>query len=213
LARIVARLQRQALSEGDRESEPPQLADAVLGGRAQAPRHLRRFGGGGAEYYEVTVVPEIVRRAYETGYGKLLDAIKCDKWLALKNLMPKRDPVHARFNGHIFCLNSKIRTVLFACTVTKSEEEARRCAQLLAALGVQAKVYKRLKRYWIVQLNSREVLKLAERLPEWRSALRELAEKRRIEPKGPVARRLLELAGSPPLPWQNFKAPARGARS
>jgi hypothetical protein len=46
--------------------------------------------------------------------------------------------------------------------VTKSEEEARRCAQALAALGVQAKVYKRLKRYWIVQLNSREVLKLAE---------------------------------------------------
>jgi hypothetical protein len=57
------------------------------------------------------------------------------------------------------------------------------------------------------------VLKLAERLPEWRSALRELAEKRRIEPKGPVARRPLELAESPPLPWQNFKAPARGARS
>jgi hypothetical protein len=84
--------------------------------------------------------------------------------------------------------------------VTKSEEEARRCAQALAALGVQAKVYERLKRYWIVQLNSREVLKLAERLPEWRSALRELAEKRRIEPKGPVARRPLELAGSPPLP-------------
>jgi hypothetical protein len=46
--------------------------------------------------------------------------------------------------------------------VTKSEEEARRCAQALAALGVQAKVCKRLKRYWIVQLNSREVLKLAE---------------------------------------------------
>jgi hypothetical protein len=112
--------------------------------------------GSGAEYYEVTVVPEIVRRAYKTGYGKLLDAIKCDKWLALKNLPPKQNPVHVRFNGHIFCLKG------IACTVTKSEEEARRCAQALAALGVQAKVYKRLKRYWIVQLNSREVLKLAE---------------------------------------------------
>jgi len=120
--------------------------------------------------------------------------------------------VHVRSNGHIFCLNS-FHSKGIACTVTKSEEEAKRCAQALAALGVQAKVYERLKRYWIVQLNSREVLKLTERLPEWRSALRELAEKRRIEPKGPVARRLLELAGSPPLPWQNFKAPARGARS
>jgi hypothetical protein len=107
------------------------------------------------------VVPEIVRRAYETGYGKLLDAVKCDKWLVPKNLPPKQNPVHVRFNGHIFCLNS-FHSKGIARTVTKSEGEARRCAQALAALGVQAKVYKRLKRYWIVQLNSREVLKLAE---------------------------------------------------
>ena len=153
-----------------------------------------------------------MRRAYETGYGKLLDAIKCDKWLVLKNLPPKQNPVHVRFNGHIFCLNS-FHSKGIACTVTKSEKEARECAQLLALLGVQAKVYKWPRRYWIVQLNGREVLKLAELFLEWRSALRELAEKRKIEPRGPVTRRLLELAGSPPLPQQNFKALARGARS
>jgi hypothetical protein len=192
------------------------LLTLYLGDGCKHPRAFGFSAEGRIEYYEITVVPEIVRRAYETGYSKLLDAIKCDKWLALKNLMPKRDLVHARFNEYVFCLNyfhSKIRTVLFACTVTKSEEEARRCAQLLALLGMQAKVYKWPRRYWIVQLNGREVLKLAEPLPEWRNALRELAEKRKIEPRGPVARRLLELAGSPPLPWQNFKALARGARS
>ena len=44
------------------------------------------------------------------------------------------------------------------------------------------------------------MLKLAERFPEWRNALRELAEKKKIEPRGPVARKLLELAESPHLP-------------
>jgi hypothetical protein len=192
-------------------ANPLGLLTLYLGDGCKHPKAFAVSVGGRAEYYEITAVPEIIKKAYESGYGKLLDVVKCDKWLALKNLMPKRDPVHARFNGHVFYLgyfHSKIRTVLFACTVTKSEEEARRLVQLLSALGVQAKVYKRLNRYWIVQLNSREVLKLAERLPEWRSALRELAEKRRIEPKGPVARRLLELAGSPPLPLNKAFSPS-----
>ena len=59
--------------------------------------------GDDDEYYKITsVVPEIVKKACEAGYGKLLDVIGCDKWLALKNLTPKRDPVHAAFNGRIF---------------------------------------------------------------------------------------------------------------
>jgi hypothetical protein len=185
-------------------ANPLSLLTLYLGDGCKHPKAFAVSVGGRAEYYEITAVPGIIKKAYESGYGKLLDAVKCDKWLALKNLMPKRDPVHARFNGHVFYFgyfHSKIRTVLFACTVTKSEEEARRLVQLLSALGVQAKVYKRLNRYWFVQLNGKEVLKLAELFLEWRSALRELAEKRRIEPEGPLARRLLELAGSPPLPF------------
>jgi Lrp/AsnC family transcriptional regulator for asnA, asnC and gidA len=51
-----------------------------------------------------------------------------------------------------------------------------------------------------VQLNGKEVLKLAELSPEWRRALGGLVKKKRIEPEGPLARRLLELAESPPLP-------------
>jgi hypothetical protein len=142
---------------------------------------------GDDKYYKITVVPEIVKKSYEAGYGKLFDVIGCDKRLALKNLTPKRDPVHAAFNGHIFWLcYSHSAALLNARTVTKSEKEARECAQLLAALGVQANVYKRLNKYWVIHLKGREVLKLAE--------------KRKIEPRGPVTRKLLELAESPHLP-------------
>ena len=193
-------------------ANPLSLLTLYLGDGCKHPESLAIATESRAEYYEITVVPEIVRRAYETGYGKLLDAVKCDKWLALKNLMPKRDPVYAPLNGHAFCLScfqSKgIRTVLFAYTVTKSEEEARRLVQLLSALGVQAKVYKRLNRYRFVQLNGREVLKLAELSPEWRRALGGLVKKKRIEPEGPLARRLLELAGSPPLPLNKAFSPS-----
>ena len=157
--------------------------------------------GDDDEYYKIALVPEIVRKAYEAGYGKLLDVVKCDKWLALKKLKPKRDPVYAPLNGHIFWLCYYHRaSQLFARTVVASEEEARELVQTLSLLGVQARIHKWLKKYWVVHLKGSEVLKLAERLPEWRSALRELAEKRKIEPRGPVTRRLLELAESPPLP-------------
>jgi hypothetical protein len=142
--------------------------------------------GDDDEYYKITsVVPEIVKKAYEAGYGKLLDVIGCDKWLALKNLTPKRDPVHAAFNGRIFWLCYS-EGKFYACSVTKSEEEARGCVQLLAALGAQANIYKWLNRYWVIHLKGREVLKLAE--------------KRKIEPRRPVTRKLLELTESPHLP-------------
>ena len=157
--------------------------------------------GDDDEYYKIALVPEIVRKAYETGYGKLLDVVKCDKWLALKKLKPKRDPVYASLNGHIFWLCYYHRaSQLFARTVVASEEEARELVQTLSLLGVQARIHKWLKKYWVVHLKGSEVLKLADLFLEWRRALRELAEKRKIEPRGPVTRRLLELAESPPLP-------------
>jgi len=51
------------------------LLTLYLGDGHKHPEAFAVSVGSGAEYYEVTVVPEIVRRAYETGYGKLLDAI------------------------------------------------------------------------------------------------------------------------------------------
>jgi hypothetical protein len=178
-------------------------------------KHRNSFAiwvGHDYEYYKIAVVPMIIEKAYETGYGKLLDAIKCDKWLTAKNLKPKQNPVRVHFNGRVFCLccfYSKKATAFYARTITKSEEEARACVQLLAALGVQASIYKQRDGYWVIQLKGSEVLKLAERFPEWRNALRELAEKRKVEPRGPVARKLLELAGSPPLPPSALPASAR----
>jgi hypothetical protein len=182
-------------------ANPLGLLTLYLGDGRKHPEAFAVAVGDSVEYYKIASVPGIVRKAYETGYGKLLDVMGCDKWLELKRLTPKRDPVHAAFNGHIFWLYYSYSEGNFqARTVTKSEEKARECAQALAVLGVQTKIYRWLKKYWVVHLKGREVLKLAELLPGWRNALRELAEKRKIEPKGPVTRRLLELAGSPPLP-------------
>gem|GEM_PF-4263638 len=41
-------------------------------------------------------------------------------------------------------------------------------------------------------------MKLAENSPEWRRALKQLAQKHSIQPRGPMLRRLLELAENPP---------------
>jgi hypothetical protein len=45
--------------------------------------------------------------------------------------------------------------------------------------------------------NAQEVIKLAERYPGWRKAVKELVQKRNAQPKGPATRRLLELAEKP----------------
>jgi|GEM_PF-3565585 hypothetical protein len=54
------------------------------------------------------------------------------------------------------------------------------------------------RRYHILQLSGRNILKLAERCPEWRRAVKELAQKQNLQPKTPMLRRLLELAENPP---------------
>jgi len=84
-------------------------------------------------------------------------------------------------------------------------------------MGVRARINKwRCRRwnYWCVKLRGHEVLKLAERDKNWRAALKKLAEKKTIQPRGPVTRKLLELAGSLPPPAKlltpfepPFKAP------
>jgi hypothetical protein len=182
------------------KTTPLGLLTLYLGDGHRHPGVFAISVGSDDEYYKITEVPGILRRAYETGYGKLLDIIRCYRWLALKNLIPKRDPVHARFGRWTFWLvYIETETQFHARTVTKSEEEAKRCSGELAKLGVCSHIHKWLNKYWVVQLSGREVLKLAEHLPEWRNSLMELAEKKRIQPKGPVTRKLLELAGSPPL--------------
>ncbi|MCC5998862.1 MAG: hypothetical protein LM573_07270, partial [Thermofilum sp.] len=55
-----------------------------------------------------------------------------------------------------------------------------------------------------MQITGQNILKLAENSPEWRKALRQLAQKRDLQPKTPMLRRLLELAENPP-PHKKFK--------
>jgi PHD/YefM family antitoxin component YafN of YafNO toxin-antitoxin module len=141
----------------------------------------------------------ILEAAYKAGYEKLLELLDSAKWLALKNFKPKQDPIHAAFQGYTFWLYyHKEKQMLQACTLFKDPREASRLAEALAKLGVQARINTRKNRYHILQLNAHEILKLAENSQEWRKALKQLAQKRGIQPKGPVTRRLLELAENPP---------------
>jgi hypothetical protein len=166
------------------------------------------FSSGNNEYRkpkELTI--ELVKEAYECRYGKLLDVLKCKKWENLKKLLPKEDPVYVELAGYRFWLILEpVYAVFFARTLLKSEEEALRCAQELAKLNVNVKISTYTWRrggawkYWLVYLSGREVLKLAERDERWREALKRLTEKKTVQPKGPVTRKLLELAESPPLP-------------
>ena len=55
------------------------------------------------------------------------------------------------------------------------------------------------------QLNGHNILKLAEQHPEWRKAVKELAQKRNMQPRGPITRRLLELAENPPKKFKTQK--------
>jgi hypothetical protein len=183
-------------------TKPLGLLTLYLGDGCKHPNNLIVAVGRDIELYKKGIVPMIIKKAYEVGYGQFLDAVKCDKWQVLKNLAPKRNPTHASLNGHTFYLYySHSEGAFRARAHTKSEEEALSLKQLLATLGAHACIYTTRKRnvYWVVDLYGPHVLRLAELFPEWRNALRELIEK--IEPRDAAAKRkLLELAESPPLP-------------
>ena len=92
----------------------------------------------------------------------------------------------------------------------KTLEEAQRLVQALLQQGIQAKTYtwydpKTGKHYYVVQLNGTNIAKAAKLYPKLRPALKELAQKHGIQPKGPVTRVLLEPAENPPLHPKKFK--------
>ena len=72
-----------------------------------------------------------------------------------------------------------------------------RAVKALATAGVKARISTD-ERYYFLRLSGRYVLKMAELCPEWRRALGGLAQKRNMQPKTPMLRRLLELAENPP---------------
>ncbi|MCC6003045.1 MAG: hypothetical protein LM590_01740 [Thermofilum sp.] len=170
-----------------------------LGDGERHSHNLRFAVGNSDEVKPKTLVPEMLRAAYDVGYGVLLDPLDSDRWLTLENLQPKRDPVHATFQGCAFWINYyKGNRTLQACALFKDPEEASRIARALAKLGVEARMHPWKTGYYALELSGRYVLKMAELCPEWRRALGELAQKRNMQPKTPMLRRLLELAENPP---------------
>ena len=157
------------------------LLTLYLGDGCRHPEALTIAVGNNKESKPKRLVPEVIAAAYECGYGKLLDAIRCEKWLMLKKLTPQEDPVHAEFAGYRFWLIfGREHFTLRARCLLKSEEAANTLARALARAGVQARVRvctQGERKYWLVELSGREILKLAERYESWRSAL-ELAEKK-----------------------------------
>ena len=60
--------------------------------------------GNSEECKPKRLVRGMLEAAYQVGYGKLLDLLQSEKWLALKKLQPKRHPVRAILQGYTFWL-------------------------------------------------------------------------------------------------------------
>jgi hypothetical protein len=184
------------------ERHPLSLLTWYLGDGERHSHSLAYAVGKEIKYKPKRLVAEMLEAAYQTGYGELLDLLGCEKWAALKRLRPKERPVHATLRGHTFWLYyHEGNRALQACSLFKSLDDAAKLAKALADMGVQARICTQLS-YHILQLNGHSTLKLAEKYPEWRRALRELAQKRNLQPRTPLLRRLLELAENPPRALQ-----------
>jgi two-component SAPR family response regulator len=105
--------------------------------------------------------------------------------------------------GHTFWLiYSEKAEQIQARTLVKTIEEAQKLVERLQQQGIKAKIYTWLDSgnyYYVVQLNGTNIARAAQLYPELRPALKELIQKHGISPRGPVTRRLLELADNPPL--------------
>jgi hypothetical protein len=157
---------------------------------------------GNEKYESRELVEQIIQVAYQTGYGKLLDLLTCDKWKALKRLQLKQHPVYATYQGYTFWLNYyEEKYLVQARTLVKTIEEAQKLSRALQGINVSiSRVKNRWKEYFYLGFYTPGVIKLAENYQEWRRALKQLAEKHGLQPKTPMLQRLLELAENPPLP-------------
>jgi len=150
-----------------------------------------------------SLIPEILKEAYRTRYGVFLDLLESEKWAAFKNLYPKHNPVHAELAGYTLILtyNGSIQ----ASIDFETQQEAQKCIEALREHGItQIRTTLSHKKYIRVYFTTSEVIRLAEKYQEWRKALKQLAKKHDLQPRGPIKRRLLELAENPP-PHKKFK--------
>jgi len=138
--------------------------------------------GDDEEYKPKNLIPEILQAAYYTGYGKLLDLLESEKWITLKKIKPRKQPIYATLLGHTFWLVYFYKE-LSARTLFKDLGEAEKLTKNLADIGLQAKVrtwqYQGRGPYYFVELDQTSVLRLAENNQEWRYALNQIAQKYR----------------------------------
>jgi hypothetical protein len=191
---------KQAKQEVEQEQHPLELLTWYLGDgvKGRAPGFL-----DGEIPKRRTMTRAEARAMLERAgaFGKLMDVLECDKWKLLKSFVNQKQqfPIHATFNGYTFWLNYNNNSQnLQARTQLKDPSEAEKLLGLLGEMGIQGHIYTVKTRYYIVEITGQNLLKLAENSQGWRVALKRLAEKHKLQPRGAVTRRLLELAENPP---------------
>jgi hypothetical protein len=202
-------IQQWPKREGKRNAQmvavqtPLGLLTWFLGDGKMNRERLKYSINGNEEQKPKILVKEILQAASGTNYSKLLDLLDCNKWQTLKNLEPMREPIYTVIMDHTFWLiYSEKAEQIQARTLVKNIEEAQKLVERLQRQGIKAKTYTWLDSgnyYYVVQLNGTNIARAAQLYPELRPALKELIQKHGISPRGPVTRRLLELADSPPL--------------
>jgi hypothetical protein len=180
---------------------PLALLTWYLGDGEKSKDSLRFSIGNDEVTFRKDMTLEIVQSAYEVGYGQLLDVLESEKWILLKQLEPKTQPIYVTLQGRPFLLVYKKRRKRFLARTLFKLEEEELARSLINEIGIGGYMYKSQERI-VVELPMEATLFLAENSPEWRKALKDLAQKYSIQPETPSLRRLLELAENPAPPWQ-----------
>jgi hypothetical protein len=100
-------------------------------------RHKRDYiykVGNNDKYKSKSIIADIVKEAYRTHYGTLLDIIESDKWTTLKSLQSRWNPVHAELAGYTFLLSWAGK--LQASIQFKTQQEAQKCIETLREHGI-----------------------------------------------------------------------------
>jgi hypothetical protein len=189
------------LAQQAAKQHPLGMLARYLGDGMRHKYSLRYRVGNSEEYVPKELAQQMLNAAYQTGYGKLLDSLDSEKWAALKKLQPRWNPVHAEVAGYTFLLSWNGKNVFAVHRFSlHAHKEAEKCIKTLREQEeVEAKTAtSKCGKYIRAWFNAQEIIKLAERYPGWRKAVKELARKHNIQPRGPIIRRLLELAENPP---------------
>ena len=194
---------KQAKQEVEQEQHPLELLTWYLGDGLKVKGRPEFFDGEIPRRRPITreEAKIMLEFAYKTNFGKLMDILECDKWKLLKSFVDQKQqfPIHATFNGYTFWLDYNNNSQsLYARAYLKDIKEAERLKKTLEEIGIKSKIYTVKNRY-LINIQGREIIKLAEQNKEWRIGIKQLAHKRALQPKSKMLKMLLELAENPPL--------------